>query len=136
LPARVGDKTFPLFRANNRKDVINISRDTIITNIQASINCICTNAANAANTKILSAIGSISLPKSVTIFFLCAIIPSKKSDKAANIKIVKLATFAQRPWQNKKNINIKVRIIRKIVKRFAIFTPLEILPFAPLEYYF
>jgi hypothetical protein len=99
-----------------------ISLDTIITNIQASISCICTNAAKAAKIKILSAIGSISLPKSVTIFFLCAIIPSKKSDKAAKIKIVKLKAFAQRPWQNKKNIKTKVSRILSIVNLLAIFT--------------
>ena len=48
MPARVAERTLPLFRAKSRSEVITISRETIITNIQASISCICTNAANAA----------------------------------------------------------------------------------------
>jgi len=47
--------------------------------------------------------------------------PSNKSDKAAKIKIARLSAFAQRPWQNKKNMNTKVRIILNIVNLLAIF---------------
>jgi hypothetical protein len=65
--------------------------------------------------------GSISLPKSVTIFLLFAIRPSRKSDKAANIKIARLKTLAHSPWQNRKNIKIKVSTILSMVNLFAIF---------------
>ena len=65
--------------ASNRSPVIANSLATIITTIQAGIKFKPTNAMNAEQTIILSANGSIRIPKFVTNFWRRAIWPSRKS---------------------------------------------------------
>ena len=77
LPTRPASMNSLLANAVNLKPVITSSLAIIITTIQAGINFISTNAKKAARVRILSARGSINLPKFVTSPLLLAKYPSR-----------------------------------------------------------
>ena len=64
-----------------------ISRQTMITTIQAGAKAISTKEIKAEQISNLSAMGSSNFPRVVTCFDLLAIYPSSQSVRAANKKI-------------------------------------------------
>ncbi len=77
FPSLAAAITIPPAAHNSLIPVINNSRLKIIIIIQAGISLSSTKARNAASTRILSAMGSMSLPKLVIKFLFLAIRPSK-----------------------------------------------------------
>ena len=86
LPSRSAAKTTFLEAASRRSPVIASSRPTITATIQASICLSSMKAMKAEQVRILSAKGSISVPKAVINLRSRAIFPSKKSVRLARLK--------------------------------------------------
>lgn len=121
LPNFLASKTIPLFKLYNLKPVMINSRNIIKLTIQEFTTPNSRKAQNTPIISILSAIGSKILPKSEIKFFFRAMYPSKKSVIEARQKITKAIRRETKLFCNINPMQIKERMIRKIVSLFGIF---------------
>lgn len=110
----------PCARQYVLKLVINSSLATTTTTGHAGIKSKSTNEISVAITSSLSAIGSIIVPNAVISFLILAILPSKKSVKAASENTNKAQYFAKYYADITLSISTD-KTIRKIVREFAGF---------------
>ena len=97
------------------------SRATMMTTIHAGIHFNPTNAMNAEQTMILSARGSMRIPKLVTSLWRRAIWPSRKSVMPPAIKSAKAIVSWKGARENITTRKATVRTKREIVSLFGRF---------------
>lgn len=116
--------TMPRSAAIKRSPLTTNSREIITTVIQAGTICILLKQTRAAQTKSLSASGSINFPKLVIRLRLRAICPSKKSVMQAAMKIISAIQFCPGRPNGAINITTKngISTTRARVNLFGRFT--------------